>query len=127
MTGTLFTISDMAEDIIDNGVLSKGDVQEIAKFIEDLIDVDTLIELLDITNNLSPDKIDDDMVDLLVAYIKKLFYYEGTITDRDAIELIALFDPEEALNPFERKVFRKIKTEGYYGKVLRDFMDDHNI
>jgi hypothetical protein len=122
-----YSIKEIAEDVVNNGSLTKEDVQQIKEFIEDEIDIDVLIELLAITHDLDWKQIHNDIIELIVNCIRKLFYDEGTITDRNAVELIALFDPEESLNPFERKALSRIKSKGHYGKVLRDFMDDHSI
>jgi len=122
-----YSIEEISEDVVENGSLTKEDVKQIREFVQNELDVNVLIELLSITHELDWKNIDNDIIDLIVNCIRKLFCDEDTITDRNAIELIALFDPEKALNPFERKALRKIKIEDYYGKVLRDFMDDHNI
>lgn len=122
-----YSIKEIAEDVVENGVLTREDIKQIKEFIKNDLDTEVFIELLALTHELDWRSIDNDMIDLLAHCIRTLYYDEGTITDRKAIELIALFDPEEALNPFERKALRKIRNEGNYGKVLRDFIDDNAV
>ena len=121
-----FGIKEVVEDIIENGSLSRDDINELRLIVDECCDYDMLVELMSIADQLDWKRIDKELGLLIANCIIRLYAENNVISDTDAKEIIALFDPEEKLNPINRVALEKIKKLKH-GVVLRNFLDDNMI
>jgi hypothetical protein len=120
------SIVDIVEDILNNGSLTKQDVEELDKFIGQDTSIDILVELLLIPQSLDWKLVDPSLSDLIYRCIEALYFPDGKITSIIEMEIIDLFDPEDTLSPIEKEVLQRIGMKEH-GKVLQYFLDTNMI
>jgi hypothetical protein len=124
---TVCTIEDIVEDVINNESLTADDVKQLEEFIGDDYSFNILIELLSIPRLLELESIDEGLIPLLYRAMRQNYSANNCILDQDAKQLIALIEPTDGLNLFEKRALKLLKNTCKYGLVFRNFLDDYIV